>query len=180
MYVVVGAWAKRVFNNNNGRTLLCMYISFLYIVCSTSLPNNVYLNILLHTIIYLVEYVTFAALGIIKSLLVKNMRTSKLTLNKIKKVSIWTLLLHILQKYCLDLIDMISILFLKFDKCTIRRRVPKSPLGTVNKPIDDGVLVASYFAMLQGRIFVVIKKNWSSFRFNHFYGIILLCYMFCI
>ena len=47
---------------------------------------------------------------------------------------------------------------LKFDKCNIRRRVPESPLGMVNKPIDDGVLVASYFAMLQRRIFVVIKR----------------------
>ena len=34
----------------------------------------------------------------------------------------------------------------------------ESPLGMVNKPIDNGVLVASYFAMLQRRIFVVIKR----------------------
>ena len=38
------------------------------------------------------------------------------------------------------------------------KEVPESPLGMVNKPIDDGVLVASYFAMLQRRIFVVIKR----------------------
>ena len=36
--------------------------------------------------------------------------------------------------------------------------MPESPLGMVNKPIDDGVLVASYFVMLQRRIFVVIKR----------------------
>ena len=123
MYVVVGAWAKRVFNNNNGRTLLCMYISFLYIVCSTSLPNNVYLNILLHTIIYLVEYVTFAALGIIKSLLVKNMRTSKLTLNKIIKRFLYELCYFIFCRIT-ALIWLIWYLF-----CS---------LNLTNVPFEDG------------------------------------------